>query len=85
MERLVDLLYNAGHRTNSAKELLAVRRVFDVGVDEKGECVVKRHTNCSEHEPHVIDWASPILLMEECGNPVEPSKLAGAECLLYTC
>ncbi|RDX52419.1 hypothetical protein OH76DRAFT_1470364 [Lentinus brumalis] len=32
------------------------------------------HADCSEDEPCRIDRMSPILLMEECGKPVEPEK-----------
>ena len=32
------------------------------------------HRGCSENRPCSVDWMSPILLMEECGEPVEPRK-----------
>ncbi|RPD60675.1 hypothetical protein L227DRAFT_547709 [Lentinus tigrinus ALCF2SS1-6] len=32
------------------------------------------HAICSEDGPCRVDWMSPILLMEECGQPVEPEK-----------
>ncbi|OJT06811.1 hypothetical protein TRAPUB_2328 [Trametes pubescens] len=45
-------------------------------VNERGEVVDHRpdHEKCSERSPCTVNWPSPILLMEECGEPVEPSK-----------
>ncbi|RPD61823.1 hypothetical protein L226DRAFT_506637 [Lentinus tigrinus ALCF2SS1-7] len=43
-------------------------------VDEKGNVKLNEHRNCREENPCTVNWPSPILLMEECGNPVEPSK-----------
>ncbi|KAI0761349.1 hypothetical protein BD413DRAFT_486168 [Trametes elegans] len=43
-------------------------------VNERGDVLDNHHDNCSEDNPCDVDWPSPILLMEECGNPVEPSK-----------
>ena len=43
-------------------------------VDDKGNVKVNEHKNCSEDRPCTVEWPSPILLMEECGNPVQPSK-----------
>ncbi|KAI0672167.1 hypothetical protein C8Q78DRAFT_1077726 [Trametes maxima] len=33
-----------------------------------------RHSHCYEDEPCGAPWLSPILLMEECGKPVEPER-----------
>ncbi|KAI0767599.1 hypothetical protein C8Q74DRAFT_1203803 [Fomes fomentarius] len=43
-------------------------------VDANGKIVEKKHTGCQEDYPCTVEWPSPILLMEECGTPVEPSK-----------
>ncbi|KAI0752590.1 hypothetical protein C8Q80DRAFT_1147148 [Daedaleopsis nitida] len=43
-------------------------------VDEKGQVRKTQHTSCSEDHPCKVEWPSPILLMEECGKPVEPAK-----------
>ncbi|KAI0357717.1 hypothetical protein OH77DRAFT_1398151 [Trametes cingulata] len=43
-------------------------------VDERGNVLDNHHDKCSEEEPCEVAWPSPILLMEECGEPVEPSK-----------
>ncbi|TBU30409.1 hypothetical protein BD311DRAFT_659140 [Dichomitus squalens] len=47
---------------------------FYLPVDKEGKFMMKRHAGCSEDEPHAVEWASPILLMEECGTPVEPAE-----------
>ncbi|KAI0366532.1 hypothetical protein BV20DRAFT_1124167 [Pilatotrama ljubarskyi] len=33
-----------------------------------------KHMRCDEDEPCRVKWVSPILLMEECGEPVRPEK-----------
>ncbi|KAI8989006.1 hypothetical protein BD414DRAFT_415253 [Trametes punicea] len=43
-------------------------------VDERGNVLDNHHDSCSEEKPCSVKWPSPILLMEECGKPVEPSK-----------
>ncbi|KAI0649765.1 hypothetical protein C8Q79DRAFT_901234 [Trametes meyenii] len=43
-------------------------------VDGRGNVLDNHHDKCSEREPCSVSWPSPILLMEECGNPVEPSQ-----------
>ncbi|KAI1792708.1 hypothetical protein LXA43DRAFT_1180799 [Ganoderma leucocontextum] len=43
-------------------------------VNDEGKPMRKRHPSCTEERPCNVQWASPILLMEECGSPVEPSK-----------
>ncbi|KAI0634600.1 hypothetical protein C8Q77DRAFT_1056782 [Trametes polyzona] len=43
-------------------------------VDERGKMLDNHHDDCDESYPCNVNWASPILLMEECGNPVRPSK-----------
>lgn len=45
-------------------------------VNARGEVVDHGadHEKCSERNPCTVSWPSPILLMEECGQPVEPSK-----------
>ncbi|KAI9060027.1 hypothetical protein FKP32DRAFT_1578835 [Trametes sanguinea] len=45
---------------------------YYVPVDEDGNMQDRHHDNCDETDPCRVDWPSPILLMEECGNPVEP-------------
>ncbi len=44
-------------------------------VDESGKIVERKHTGCEEEDACIVPWPSPILLMEECGTPVEPSEL----------
>ncbi|KAH9848141.1 hypothetical protein C2E23DRAFT_740245 [Lenzites betulinus] len=43
-------------------------------VNERGDVLDNHHRGCSESRPCVTSWPSPILLMEECGKPVEPAK-----------
>ncbi|RDX52430.1 hypothetical protein OH76DRAFT_1433883 [Lentinus brumalis] len=43
-------------------------------VDDTGNIKLNEHNDCSEDRPCRVEWPSPILLMEECGNPVQPSK-----------
>ncbi|PIL28838.1 hypothetical protein GSI_08883 [Ganoderma sinense ZZ0214-1] len=43
-------------------------------VDADGLPMKGYHPECTEERPCDVKWASPILLMEECGNPVEPDK-----------
>ncbi|KAI0357727.1 hypothetical protein OH77DRAFT_1450242 [Trametes cingulata] len=52
---------------------------FYLPVGEDGEVVwdedeAARHSNCDQDEPCRVKWLSPILLMEECGEPVRPEK-----------
>ncbi|KAI0704180.1 hypothetical protein C8T65DRAFT_741144 [Cerioporus squamosus] len=46
---------------------------YHLPVDDKGKVQLNEHKTCSEEHPCRVEWPSPILLMEECGNPVEPS------------
>ena len=39
-------------------------------VNDEGKPVSEDYPNCVEKRPCSIQWASPILLMEECGSPV---------------
>ncbi|KAH9848129.1 hypothetical protein C2E23DRAFT_469180 [Lenzites betulinus] len=43
---------------------------WDITAEEAREV----HQECTEDEPCELDWPSPILLMEECGEPVQPEK-----------
>ena len=43
-------------------------------VDADGKVSKGSHPKCSEERPCDVEWASPILLVEECGSPVKPSK-----------
>ncbi|KAI0767598.1 hypothetical protein C8Q74DRAFT_966700 [Fomes fomentarius] len=43
-------------------------------VDENGKIIERKHTGCQEDYPCTVEWSSPILLMEECGTPVDPSE-----------
>ncbi|KAM5546094.1 hypothetical protein V8D89_000220 [Ganoderma adspersum] len=43
-------------------------------IDADGMPSKASHPKCSEERPCDVEWASPILLMEECGSPVKPSK-----------
>ncbi|KAI0819887.1 hypothetical protein BC628DRAFT_1525296 [Trametes gibbosa] len=48
-----------------------------VGEDGKimwNKSVSAKHRGCDEDAPCEVDWLSPILLMEECGQPVQPEK-----------
>lgn len=45
-----------------------------VGADKLRD-KVDRHAGCDERSPCRVSWMSPILLMEECGEPVKPAKL----------
>ncbi|KAI0819896.1 hypothetical protein BC628DRAFT_1423422 [Trametes gibbosa] len=42
--------------------------------NDRGDVLDSHHSKCSEARPCNVDWPSPILLMEECGSPVEPAK-----------
>ncbi|KAI0329811.1 hypothetical protein GY45DRAFT_841765 [Cubamyces sp. BRFM 1775] len=43
-------------------------------IDEDGDMAEVHHPNCDERNPCTVNVPSPILLMEECGTPVEPSE-----------
>ena len=52
-----------------------VPKLFGFYMPEGESAEMKRdHASCSEGSPCRVNWMSPILLMEECGEPVQPEK-----------
>ncbi|KAH9903248.1 hypothetical protein C8Q73DRAFT_633651 [Cubamyces lactineus] len=43
-------------------------------IDADGDMAEVHHPKCDERKPCTVNVPSPILLMEECGTPVEPSE-----------
>ncbi|PIL28844.1 hypothetical protein GSI_08890 [Ganoderma sinense ZZ0214-1] len=39
----------------------------------------KEHRRCGEWKPCKVEWTSPILLIEECGEPVKPETFSADE------